>query len=120
MLALMYVNIKIYGQKVLGSCVYVIHTYMYTYTHTYIHTYTHIQGHLVEVSRKDLVAEYSGQSAVKTMAKVQEALGGVLFVDEAYALKRADSKDSFGQEVFVCVCIYIYIYILSLLMRRMR
>jgi len=57
------------------------------------------KGHLVEVSRKDLVAEYSGQSAVKTMAKVQEALGGILFVDEAYALKHQDSKDSFGQEV---------------------
>lgn len=58
-----------------------------------------LQGHLVEVSRKDLVAEYSGQSAVKTMAKVQEAVGGILFVDEAYSLKHADSKDSFGQEV---------------------
>jgi len=57
------------------------------------------KGHLVEVCRKDLVAEYSGQSATKTVAKVQEALGGVLFVDEAYALKHQDSKDSFGQEV---------------------
>jgi len=57
------------------------------------------KGHLVEVSRKDLVAEYSGQSAVKTMAKVQEAIGGILFVDEAYSLKHQDSKDSFGQEV---------------------
>lgn len=57
------------------------------------------KGHIVEVSRKDLVAEYSGQSAVKTMAKVQEAVGGMLFIDEAYSLKHIDSKDSFGQEV---------------------
>ena len=57
------------------------------------------KGHLVEVTRKDLVAEYSGQSATKTVAKVQEALGGILFIDECYALKHQDSKDSFGQEV---------------------
>ncbi|EKX54505.1 hypothetical protein GUITHDRAFT_63361 [Guillardia theta CCMP2712] len=57
------------------------------------------KGHLVEVCRKDLVAEYSGQSAARTAAKVKEALGGVLFIDEAYSLKHEEGKDSFGQEV---------------------
>ena len=53
-------------------------------------------GHLVEVSRPDLVAEYTGQTAPRTAAAVERALGGILFIDEAYALKRGD--DAFGQE----------------------
>jgi stage V sporulation protein K len=54
-------------------------------------------GHLVEVDRKDLVAEYIGHTAIKTSKKVSEAMGGVLFIDEAYSLARNDDSD-FGQE----------------------
>lgn len=51
-------------------------------------------GQLIECGRSDLVAGYSGQTALKTKAKIQEAVGGVLFIDEAYAL----AGDSYGKE----------------------
>lgn len=55
------------------------------------------KGHLVEVDRSELVAEYVGQTAVKTMKKIKEAIDGVLFIDEAYALTRSEGND-FGME----------------------
>lgn len=53
---------------------------------------------LIEVSSKDLVAEYVGQTAVKTMNVIEKALGGILFVDEAYALADKDGDNSFNGE----------------------
>jgi len=55
---------------------------------------------LIETARKDFVAEYEGQSAVKTTKTIDRALGGVLFIDEAYALvqERDGRTDPFGQE----------------------
>ena len=54
------------------------------------------QGQLVEVDRSGLVAGYVGQTALKTQDQIKKAMGGVLFIDEAYALAQKD--DAFGQE----------------------
>ena len=54
------------------------------------------KGQLVETDRSGLVAGYVGQTAIKTREKIEEAMGGVLFIDEAYALNR--EGETYGQE----------------------
>ena len=56
------------------------------------------KGQLVEVDRSGLVAGFVGQTALKTGEVIQKALGGVLFIDEAYALAGQDNPNDFGKE----------------------
>ena len=55
-------------------------------------------GHLIETDRSGLVAEYAGQTATKTNKRIDEALNGMLFIDEAYGLVADDGEDPYGRE----------------------
>ena len=56
------------------------------------------KGHLVTATRDDLVGQYVGHTAPKTKEVLKRAMGGVLFIDEAYALHRPESERDYGQE----------------------
>ncbi len=56
------------------------------------------KGHLVSVTRDDLVGQYIGHTAPKTKEVLKKAMGGVLFIDEAYYLYRPDNERDYGQE----------------------
>ena len=57
-----------------------------------------------KVVRSDLIAGYLGQTAIKTSKVIEETLGGVLFIDEAYALGNAEKRDSFSKECIDTLC----------------
>jgi SpoVK/Ycf46/Vps4 family AAA+-type ATPase len=62
------------------------------------------KGVFKKVTRADLVASYLGQTATKTRDVILECLGGVLFIDEAYALGNSEKKDSFSKECIDTLC----------------
>ena len=57
-----------------------------------------------KVTRSDLIAGYLGQTAIKTRDVIKEAMGGVLFIDEAYALGNPEKRDSFAKECIDTLC----------------
>ena len=62
------------------------------------------KGTFKKVTRSDLIAGYLGQTALKTQEVIKEALGGVLFIDEAYALGSSEKRDSFAKECIDTLC----------------
>ena len=61
-------------------------------------------GSFRKVVRSDLIAGYLGQTALKTTKVIDEALGGVLFIDEAYALGNSEKRDTFAKECIDTLC----------------
>ena len=62
------------------------------------------KNHFIKVTRQDLVAGYLGQTAIKTAKVIEEAVGGVLFIDEAYSLASEEKEDSFSKECLDTIC----------------
>ena len=62
------------------------------------------KGTFKKVTRSDLIAGFLGQTAIKTRDVIKECLGGVLFIDEAYALGSSDKRDSFSKECIDTLC----------------
>jgi SpoVK/Ycf46/Vps4 family AAA+-type ATPase len=62
------------------------------------------KGTFKKVTRSDLISGYLGQTALKTRDVIKESIGGVLFIDEAYALGNAEKRDSFAKECIDTLC----------------
>jgi len=62
------------------------------------------KGTFVKVTRSDFVAGYLGQTAIKTQKLIEDNLGGVIFIDEAYAMGNEEKRDSFSKEALDTLC----------------
>lgn len=62
------------------------------------------KGTFMKVTRSDLIAGYLGQTTLKTRDVIKEAIGGVLFIDEAYSLGNSEKRDSFAKECIDTLC----------------
>ena len=72
---------------------------------TILHRLNYVRkGHLVAVTRDDLVGQYIGHTAPKTKEVLKRAMGGVLFIDEAYYLYRQENERDYGQEAIEISC----------------
>ena len=65
------------------------------------------KGHFIETDRSGLVGGYLGQTAIKTKDVLDSALGGILFIDEAYSLSSATGEDQYGQEAIDTILKYM-------------
>jgi SpoVK/Ycf46/Vps4 family AAA+-type ATPase len=65
------------------------------------------KGHFIEIDRGGLVGGYLGQTAIKTTEVLDRALGGILFIDEAYSLSASDGTDQYGQEAIDTILKYM-------------
>lgn len=84
-------------------------TFARSLAHLYYEMKILSKGHMIEVDRADLVGEYIGQTAQKTRKLLKKAIGGILFIDEAYSLARGGEKD-FGREAIDTLVKYMEDY----------
>lgn len=111
-------------ENVLDQLIYFIHEKADDYLHTVLYgppgtgktevamilgkIYTNLgileRGTFIKVTRSDFVAGYLGQTAIKTRKLIEDNLGGVIFIDEAYALGNEEKRDSFSKEALDTLC----------------
>ena len=119
-----FVGLEELKENLLDQLIYFIHEKDDDYLHTVLYgppgtgkteiakilgkIYTNLgilkKGTFVKVTRSDFVAGYLGQTAIKTRKLIEQNLGGVIFIDEAYALGNEEKKDSFSKEALDTLC----------------
>lgn len=119
-----FVGLEDLKETILDQLVYFMHTNSDDYLHTVLYgppgtgktevakilgqIYTKLgildKGTFIKVTRSDFVAGYLGQTAIKTRKLIEDNLGGVIFIDEAYAMGNQEKRDSFSKEALDTLC----------------